>query len=103
MPTAWTNICRSRLSERISRKDGRSRISQIALAVGRDMSAHRRDRGRLRFITPLAHNFCESCNRVRLTCSGTLYICLGQDAAVDLRAPLRKADDVGRRSKRQLT
>jgi len=45
--------------------------------------------GRLGFITPLTHNFCESCNRVRLTCTGTLYMCLGQDDAADLRKPLR--------------
>ena len=49
--------------------------------------------GRLGFITPLTHNFCESCNRVRLTCTGTLYMCLGQDDAADLRAPLRASDD----------
>ena len=45
--------------------------------------------GTLGFITPLTHNFCESCNRVRLTCTGMLYMCLGQDDAADLRAPLR--------------
>ena len=45
---------------------------------------------RIGFITPLSHNFCESCNRVRLTCTGTLYMCLGQDDAADLRAPLRQ-------------
>ena len=45
--------------------------------------------GRLGFITPMTHNFCESCNRVRLTCTGTLYMCLGQDDAADLRAVLR--------------
>ncbi|MEL6621772.1 MAG: GTP 3',8-cyclase MoaA [Pseudomonadota bacterium] len=45
--------------------------------------------GRIGFITPLTHNFCESCNRVRLTCTGTLYMCLGQDDAADLRTPLR--------------
>jgi len=45
--------------------------------------------GRLGFITPMTHNFCESCNRVRLTCTGTLYMCLGQDDAADLRSPLR--------------
>jgi cyclic pyranopterin phosphate synthase len=44
---------------------------------------------RLGFITPLTHNFCESCNRVRLTCTGTLFMCLGQDDSADLRAPLR--------------
>ena len=41
------------------------------------------------FITPLSHNFCESCNRVRLTCTGELYMCLGQEDMADLRAPLR--------------
>jgi len=45
--------------------------------------------GRLGFITPMTHNFCESCNRVRLTCTGTLYMCLGQEDAADLRAVLR--------------
>ncbi|VAW11899.1 Cyclic pyranopterin phosphate synthase (MoaA) [hydrothermal vent metagenome] len=48
--------------------------------------------GRLGFITPLSHNFCESCNRVRLTCTGTMYMCLGQDDAADLRAPLRASE-----------
>ncbi|MEM1273492.1 MAG: GTP 3',8-cyclase MoaA [Pseudomonadota bacterium] len=45
------------------------------------------------FITPLTHNFCESCNRVRLTCTGQLYMCLGQEDMVDLRAPLRQSHD----------
>jgi cyclic pyranopterin phosphate synthase len=49
--------------------------------------------GRLGFITPLSHNFCESCNRVRLTCTGMLYMCLGQDDSADLRAPLRSSPD----------
>jgi len=49
--------------------------------------------GRLGFITPMTHNFCESCNRVRLTCTGTLYMCLGQDDAADLRGPLRASPD----------
>jgi cyclic pyranopterin phosphate synthase len=48
--------------------------------------------GKLGFITPMTHNFCESCNRVRLTCTGTLYMCLGQDDAADLRAPLRASE-----------
>jgi cyclic pyranopterin phosphate synthase len=48
--------------------------------------------GRLGFITPLSHNFCESCNRVRVTCTGTLYMCLGQEGAVDLRSPLRASE-----------
>ena len=44
------------------------------------------------FITPLTHNFCESCNRVRLTCTGTLYMCLGQEDAADLKIPLRNSE-----------
>ena len=48
--------------------------------------------GRLGFITPMTHNFCESCNRVRLTCTGTLYMCLGKDDAADLREPLRASE-----------
>lgn len=47
---------------------------------------------RIGFITPMTHNFCESCNRVRLTCTGTLYMCLGQDDAADLRTPLRQSE-----------
>jgi cyclic pyranopterin phosphate synthase len=47
---------------------------------------------KLGFITPLSHNFCESCNRVRVTCTGTLFMCLGQDDAADLRAPLRASE-----------
>ncbi len=46
----------------------------------------------LGFITPLTHNFCESCNRVRVTCTGTLYMCLGQEDATDLRQPLRASE-----------
>ena len=48
---------------------------------------------RIGFITPMTHNFCESCNRVRLTCTGTLYMCLGQDDQADLRAVLRGGAD----------
>jgi GTP 3',8-cyclase len=51
--------------------------------------------GRLGFITPLTHNFCESCNRVRITCTGTLYMCLGQEDAADLRTPLRASEGNG--------
>ena len=47
---------------------------------------------KLGFITPLTHNFCESCNRVRVTCTGTLFMCLGQEDAADLRAPLRASE-----------
>ncbi len=55
---------------------------------------------RLGFITPLTHNFCEGCNRVRLTCTGTLYMCLGQEDAADLRRPLRDpgVDEAGLRA-----
>jgi GTP 3',8-cyclase len=49
--------------------------------------------GKLGFITPLTHNFCESCNRVRITCTGTIHTCLGQEDAVDLRRPLRASAD----------
>ena len=44
------------------------------------------------FITPLTHNFCESCNRVRVTCTGELFMCLGQEDNADLRAPLRASE-----------
>jgi GTP 3',8-cyclase len=47
---------------------------------------------KLGFITPLTHNFCESCNRVRLTCTGTLYMCLGQNDKADLRTPMRASE-----------
>lgn len=50
---------------------------------------------RVGFITPMTHNFCESCNRVRLTCTGTLYMCLGQEDAADLRTPLRASESNG--------
>jgi cyclic pyranopterin phosphate synthase len=49
--------------------------------------------GRIGFITPMTHNFCESCNRVRLTCTGTLFMCLGREDSYDLRAPLRASAD----------
>ena len=67
------------------------------------MCGSRETGGRLGFITPLTHNFCESCNRVRVTCTGTLYMCLGQEDAADLRAPLRASEgnerlDAGDRS-----
>lgn len=51
--------------------------------------------GRLGFITPMTHNFCESCNRVRLTCTGMLYMCLGQNDDADLRAAMRSSSDDG--------
>ena len=60
-------------------------------AARRAISTSQETGGRLGFITPLTHNFCESCNRVRVTCTGTLYMCLGQDDAADLREPLRRS------------
>lgn len=48
--------------------------------------------GRIGFITPMTHNFCEGCNRVRLTCTGTLYMCLGQADSADLRAAVRASE-----------
>ncbi len=81
------SVVRGRLAERWSLSDidyktgGPARYMEVAETGGR-----------LGFITPLTHNFCESCNRVRLTCTGTLYMCLGQDDAADLRAPLRASE-----------
>jgi cyclic pyranopterin phosphate synthase len=49
--------------------------------------------GNLGFITPLSDNFCEACRRVRITCTGTLYMCVGHAASVDLRGPLRQSED----------
>ena len=49
----------------------------------------RETNGRIGFITPMTHNFCESCNRVRLTCTGQLYLCLGQEDSADLRSAVR--------------
>jgi GTP 3',8-cyclase len=78
------SIVRARLAERWTLEDidyhtgGPARYVRVAETGGR-----------LGFITPLTHNFCESCNRVRVTCTGTLYMCLGQDDAADLRRPLR--------------
>jgi GTP 3',8-cyclase len=78
------SIVRARLAERFTLEDidyrtgGPARYVRVAETGGR-----------LGFITPLTHNFCESCNRVRVTCTGTLFMCLGQDDAADLRKPLR--------------
>jgi cyclic pyranopterin phosphate synthase len=49
--------------------------------------------GKIGFITPMTHNFCESCNRVRITCTGTIHTCLGHEDASDLRKPLRASTD----------
>jgi cyclic pyranopterin phosphate synthase len=80
-------MVRARLAERFTLDDidyqtgGPARYTQV-----------RGTGGRLGFITPLTHNFCESCNRVRVTCTGTLYMCLGQNDAADLRTPLRQSE-----------
>jgi cyclic pyranopterin phosphate synthase len=82
------SIVRARLGERFTLKDvayktgGPARYVEVAETGGR-----------LGFITPLTHGFCESCNRVRLTCTGMLYMCLGQEDAADLRKALRASDD----------
>jgi len=81
------SIVRARLAERFTleeidyRTGGPARYVRVAETGGR-----------LGFITPLTHNFCESCNRVRITCTGTLFMCLGQEDAADLRAPLRASE-----------
>jgi cyclic pyranopterin phosphate synthase len=80
------SVVRARLSERFSLEAIPYRTGGPARYVRVKETA-----GRLGFITPLTHNFCESCNRVRLTCTGTLYMCLGQNDAADLRTPLREA------------
>ncbi len=81
------SVARARLAERLTLEDidyrtgGPARYVRVAETGGR-----------LGFITPLTHNFCESCNRVRVTCTGTLYMCLGQEDAADLRKPLRASE-----------
>ena len=81
------SIVRTRLEERWTLTDLDYRTNGPARYVEVKETGQR-----LGFITPLTHNFCESCNRVRLTCTGTLYMCLGQEDTADLRGPLR-ADD----------
>jgi cyclic pyranopterin phosphate synthase len=81
------SLVRARLAERYTLED----IPYKTGGPARYMRV-RETGGRLGLITPLTHNFCESCNRVRITCTGTLYMCLGQDDAADLRAPLRASE-----------
>ncbi len=84
------SIVRARLMDRFTLDDIPYRTGGPARYV------HVRETGgRVGFITPMTHNFCESCNRVRLTCTGTLFMCLGQEDAADLRAPLRASADNG--------
>ena len=84
------SVVRARLMDRFTMKDIPYRTGGPARYVQVEETG-----GRLGFITPMTHNFCESCNRVRLTCTGTLYMCLGQDDAADLRVPLRASADDG--------
>ena len=81
------SIVRARLGERFTLTDIDYRTGGPARYVNVAETG-----GRLGFITPLTHNFCESCNRVRVTCTGTLYMCLGQEDAADLRTPLRASE-----------
>jgi len=75
---------RARLAERFSLVDLTERTGGPARYVQLEETGQK-----IGFITPLTHNFCESCNRVRLTCTGDLYMCLGQEDMADLRTPLR--------------
>jgi cyclic pyranopterin phosphate synthase len=79
---------RARLAERFTLTDTAYRTGGPARYARVDETG-----ARIGFITPLTHNFCEGCNRVRVTCTGMLYMCLGQDDSADLRAPLRAAPD----------
>jgi cyclic pyranopterin phosphate synthase len=79
---------KTRLAERFTLQDVQDRTAGPARYMRVKETG-----GRIGFITPLTHNFCESCNRVRVTCTGTLYMCLGQEDAVDLRTPLRASPD----------
>ena len=79
---------RARLAERLTLTDLAERSGGPARYVRIEETGQK-----IGFITPLTHNFCESCNRVRLTCTGELYMCLGQEDMADLRAPLRASPD----------
>jgi GTP 3',8-cyclase len=79
---------RARLAERFTVTDLTERTGGPARYVRVEQTGQK-----VGFITPLTHNFCESCNRVRLTCTGELYMCLGQEDMADLRAPLRASPD----------
>ena len=79
---------RARLAERFTLVDLAERTGGPARYVWVQETGQR-----IGFITPLTHNFCESCNRVRVTCTGELFMCLGQEDRADLRAPLRASDE----------
>jgi cyclic pyranopterin phosphate synthase len=84
------SLVRARLAERFTLDDIDYRTGGPARYVRVKETG-----GRLGFITPMTHNFCESCNRVRITCTGTLFMCLGQEDAADLRTPLRASESDG--------
>ncbi|MFN3481847.1 MAG: GTP 3',8-cyclase MoaA [Rhabdaerophilum calidifontis] len=84
------SLVRARLAETFTLEASEHRTGGPARYV-----TARETGGRIGFITPLTHNFCESCNRVRLTCTGTLFMCLGQEDAADLRRPLRASESDG--------
>ncbi len=79
---------RARLAERYALSDLAERTGGPARYVRLNETGQK-----VGFITPLSHNFCESCNRVRITCTGEIYMCLGQEDMADLRAPLRAHPD----------
>ena len=82
------------LSEVRARIEARWPLTDLALRTGGPARYARTAAGqRIGFITPLSHNFCDQCNRVRLTCTGRLFLCLGQDASVDLREIMRSGPD----------
>ena len=87
------SVVRARLMDRYTLEDTPERTGGPARYVRVKETG-----GTLGFITPMTHNFCESCNRVRLTCTGQLYMCLGQEDSADLRAPLRASEGNGRLS-----
>ena len=82
------SLLRARLSKQFTMTD----LDETP-ADRRAMSASHETGGKLGFITPMTHNFCEACNRVRITCTGTLHTCLGHEDASDLRKPLRASPD----------
>jgi cyclic pyranopterin phosphate synthase len=82
------SLVRSRLQKRFTLEESNHRTGGPARYFDVKETGQR-----IGFITPLTHNFCEDCNRVRLTCTGTLFMCLGQDDDADLRSPLRASDD----------
>ena len=82
------SLMRARLAQRYTLTDLPDDTGGPARYVGVGETS-----GKLGFITPMTHNFCESCNRVRITCTGTIHTCLGHEDATDLRRPLRASTD----------